>query len=134
MLADHVYIMFSQRGSLSWSSLSSTILVEITEPEILVNRTEMKREHAQTFSSFDDFLNEDDGDYKSPGKEDCSTSDSECISGDEYEEDDFNRIQEIRDVEVCEGLILPENDPLARERTFQLVALSFASFFSKINN
>ena len=62
MLADHVYIMFSHRGSSSL--LSSSILVEITEPEILVNRTERKRKHAQTFSSFDDFLNEDDGDYK----------------------------------------------------------------------
>ena len=85
MLDDHVYIMFSHRGSSSL--LSSSILVEITEPEILVNRTERKRKHAQTFSSFDDFLNKYDGDYKSPGKEDCSTSDSECISGDGYEED-----------------------------------------------
>ena len=67
--------MFNKRGSSSSSSSSSSIPVERTEPEIAINRTEKKRKHAQTFNSFDDFLDEDedDGDYKSTGREDYST-------------------------------------------------------------
>ena len=55
-----------------------------------INRTERKRKHAQTFSSFDDFLDEDedDGDYKSTGREDYSTSDSGDFSGEEDEDDE----------------------------------------------
>ena len=51
----------------------------------------------QTFNSFDDFLDEDedDGYYKSPSNEDCFTSGSEILSGDEDEEEEFDRIQKI---------------------------------------
>ena len=51
----------------------------------------------QTFNSFDDFLDEDedDGYYKLPSNEDCFTSGSEILSGDEDEEEEFDRIQKI---------------------------------------
>ena len=38
---------------------------------------------------------EDDGYYKSPSNEDCFTSGSEILSGDEDEEEEFDRIQKI---------------------------------------
>ena len=38
------------------------IPVERTEPGIAIYRTEKKHKHAQTFNSFDDFLDEDDDD------------------------------------------------------------------------
>ena len=51
----------------------------------------------QTFNSFDDFVDEDedDGDYKSPSNEDYFISGSEILSGDEDEEEEFDRIQKI---------------------------------------
>ena len=51
------------------------------------NASIKKRKHAQTFNSFDDFLDQDDGDYKSTGRKDYSTSESDDISGEEDEEE-----------------------------------------------
>ena len=63
----------------------------------------------------DEDEDKDDGDYKSTGKEDHSTSGSDDLSGEEDEE--FDRIQAIHASAVMEGLILPENHTWARKRT-----------------